>query len=83
MIHCDNKSAVAIAKNPVFHGRTKHFNIKLHVIREMEQAREIELIHCSSENQIADIFTKPLGVSRFLSLKRELGVCCIEAEEEC
>lgn len=83
VIHCDNKSAVAIAKNPVFHGRTKHFNIKLHVIREMEQARDIELIHCNSENQIADIFTKPLGVSRFLSLKRELGVCCIEAEEEC
>ncbi|XP_052477238.1 secreted RxLR effector protein 161-like [Gossypium raimondii] len=35
-IYCDNKSAVAIAKNLVFHGRTKHFNIKLHVIREME-----------------------------------------------
>ncbi|XP_040951570.1 uncharacterized mitochondrial protein AtMg00810-like [Gossypium hirsutum] len=69
VIHCDNK--------------TKHFDIKLYVIREMEQAREIELIHCSSENQIADIFTKSLGVSRFLSLKRELGVCCIEVEEEC
>ncbi|XP_052488061.1 uncharacterized mitochondrial protein AtMg00810-like [Gossypium raimondii] len=38
VIHYDNKSAVAIAKNSVFHGRTKHFNIKLHVIREMEQA---------------------------------------------
>ncbi|KAG8479389.1 hypothetical protein CXB51_029761 [Gossypium anomalum] len=35
-ILCDNKSAVAIAKTPVFHGRTKHFDIKLHVIREME-----------------------------------------------
>ncbi|KAG8480148.1 hypothetical protein CXB51_024926 [Gossypium anomalum] len=42
-IYCDNMSVVAIAKNPVFHGRTKHFNIKLHVVREMEQAREIEL----------------------------------------
>ncbi|KAG8483777.1 hypothetical protein CXB51_022617 [Gossypium anomalum] len=48
-IFCDNKSAVAIAKNPVFHGRTKHFSIKLHVIREMEQAREVELILCNSE----------------------------------
>ncbi|PPD71730.1 hypothetical protein GOBAR_DD31377 [Gossypium barbadense] len=55
-----------------FHGRTKHFNIKLHVIREMEQAHEIELIHCNSEVQIADIFTKALNVSKFVKFKREL-----------
>ncbi|KAA3481429.1 cysteine-rich receptor-like protein kinase 5 [Gossypium australe] len=41
-IYCDNKSAVEIVKNRVFHGRTKHFNIKLHVVREMEQACEIK-----------------------------------------
>ncbi|KAG8501219.1 hypothetical protein CXB51_003321 [Gossypium anomalum] len=62
-IFCDNKSAVAIAKNPIFHGRTKHFSIKLHVVREMEQAREIELVHCNSEDQVADIFTKALCTS--------------------
>ncbi|KAG8478753.1 hypothetical protein CXB51_028642 [Gossypium anomalum] len=48
-IYYDNMSAVAIAKNPIFHGRTKHFSIKLHVVREMEQAREVELIHCNLE----------------------------------
>ncbi|KAK5840452.1 hypothetical protein PVK06_009353 [Gossypium arboreum] len=37
-IMCDNQSAVAIAKNPIFHGRTKHFNIKFHFVREIEQA---------------------------------------------
>ncbi|KAG8479288.1 hypothetical protein CXB51_029082 [Gossypium anomalum] len=82
-IFCDNKSAVAIAKNPVFHGRTKHFSIKLHVVREMEQAREIELIHCNSEDQIADIFTKALNESRFIKLKEELGVSSMKTKEEC
>ena len=38
-IKCDNESAVAIAKNPVFHRRTKHFKIKFHFVREMEQAQ--------------------------------------------
>ncbi|KAG8499213.1 hypothetical protein CXB51_005648 [Gossypium anomalum] len=61
-IYCDNKSTVAIAKNLVFHGRTKQFSIKLHVVREMEQAREVELIHCNSEEQAADIITKALSV---------------------
>ncbi|KAG8485839.1 hypothetical protein CXB51_019238 [Gossypium anomalum] len=72
-IYCDNQSAVAIAKNPVFHGRTKHFSIKLHVVREMEQAHEVKLIHCSSEEQLADILTKPLGVTRFLHLRTQMG----------
>ncbi|XP_040972435.1 uncharacterized protein [Gossypium hirsutum] len=39
-IWVDNQSAVAIAKNPVFHGKTKHFKIKLHFVREAEQAKE-------------------------------------------
>ncbi|KAG8492388.1 hypothetical protein CXB51_009733 [Gossypium anomalum] len=81
-ILCDNKSAVAIAKNPVFHGRTKHFDIKLHVIREMEQACEIKLVHCNSENQIADILTKGLGVSRFNKLRKLMGVCSMELKED-
>ena len=34
-IFCDNKSTIAMAKNPVFHGRTKHINIRLHFIREL------------------------------------------------
>ncbi|KAK5771120.1 hypothetical protein PVK06_047295 [Gossypium arboreum] len=82
-IYCDNKSAVAIAKNPVFHGKTKHFSIKLHVVREMEQAREIELIHCNSEEQIADIFTKAFNVSRFIKLRKQLGVNSMETKKEC
>ncbi|KAG8501874.1 hypothetical protein CXB51_004547 [Gossypium anomalum] len=82
-IFCDNKSAVAIAKNPIFHGRTKHFSIKLHVVREIEQAREIELVHCNSEDQVADIFTKALCTSRFIKLRKELGVNSMEAKEEC
>ncbi|KAG8480134.1 hypothetical protein CXB51_024924 [Gossypium anomalum] len=82
-IFCDNKSAVAIAKNLVFHGKTKHFDIKLHVIREMEQACEIKLVHCNSEDQIADILTKGLGISRFNKLRKLLGVCSMELKEEC
>ncbi|KAG8472464.1 hypothetical protein CXB51_034185 [Gossypium anomalum] len=82
-ILCDNKSAVAIAKNPVFHGRTKHFDIKLHVIREMAQACEIKLVHCNSEDQITDILTKGLGVSKFNKLRKFMGVCSMELKEEC
>ncbi|KAG8497843.1 hypothetical protein CXB51_007132 [Gossypium anomalum] len=62
-IKVDNQSAVAIAKNPVFRGKTKYFKIKFHFVREAEQSSEVSLIHCNSQDQLADILTKPLGTA--------------------
>ena len=40
-------------------------------------------VHCFSENQLADIFTKPLLMERFEALKQKIGVCHPDAKEEC
>ncbi|KAL0321431.1 UNVERIFIED_CONTAM: Retrovirus-related Pol polyprotein from transposon RE1 [Sesamum radiatum] len=50
-IYCDNKSAIAITKNPVQHNRTKHIDIKYHALREATTRGEIELKYCSTEEQ--------------------------------
>ncbi|KAL1213173.1 Retrovirus-related Pol polyprotein from transposon RE2 [Cardamine amara subsp. amara] len=73
-IYCDNKSAIAIAKNPVQHRRTKHIDIKYHFVREAEKKRVIKLKYCPGESQVADIQTKPLSKSRFEDLREKLGV---------
>ena len=73
-ILCDNKSAIALTKNPMFHGRSKHISIKFHYIRELVKNQEIELEFCRSEDQVADIFTKPLKTNVFEKLKMMLGV---------
>jgi len=73
-IFCDNKSTIALTKNPVFHGRSKHIDIKHHYIRDLIRDKEIVVEHCTSEDQIADIFTKPLKVNLFLKLKKMLGM---------
>lgn len=71
---CDNKSAIALACNPVFHARTKHIELDYHFIREQVLNRQIVLYHISSEAQLANIFTKALSVSRFQLLKSKLMV---------
>ena len=82
-IFCDNQSAVAMVKNPVFHGKTKHIKIKYHFVREAEAENEVKLLHCSSEEQVADIFTKSLPRLRFETLRIKLGVSSKSVKEEC
>ncbi|WVZ52304.1 hypothetical protein U9M48_003377, partial [Paspalum notatum var. saurae] len=71
---CDNESAVKLANNPVQHARTKHIDIRHHFLRDHEAKGDIALHHVSSENQLADIFTKPLDESRFCDLRSELNI---------
>lgn len=79
----DNKSAIAMAKNPVFHNRTKHIAIKHHFLREVSANKEIELKYCKTEEQLADIFTKALPRPRFEFLRNLLGVKPMCIKEEC
>lgn len=68
----DNKSAIALASNAVFHARTKHVEIDVHFIREKVQAKVVDIGFVPSEDQIADIFTKPLPESSFVQLRKRL-----------
>ena len=73
-IYCDSKSAIAMAKNAVYHSRTKHIAIKYHFLRETTANKEIELNYCKTEEQVADIFTKALPTAKFKLLRAMLGV---------
>lgn len=73
-IYCDKISSIALSKNPVFHGRSKHIEIRYHFVRELVENRDIKMEFCKSEQQLADIFTKPLGIGPFVHLRESLGV---------
>ena len=80
----DNQSAISIAKNPQFHGRTKHFNIKYHFIREQVSNGKICLRYCPTEDMLADLLTKGIGSEKFERLRRLYGICNqVSSEEEC
>ncbi|KAG6470996.1 hypothetical protein ZIOFF_072087 [Zingiber officinale] len=76
-IFCDNKSTITLSKNPVFHGRCKHIDIKYHKIREWVAEKQINIEYCPSECQVADIFTKPMKTEIFLKLKKAIGMANI------
>ena len=85
VIHCDNQSCVKMSINLVQHDRTKHVEMKYHYVPEMVQRRAVELRYVPTDEQIADVLTKPLGQGKFVYFQDRLGV--VEnvslAEREC
>ena len=73
-IYCDNLSIIHVAKNPIFHAQTKHIDVHYHFVREQVLSGEVELMHVSTDRQIADIFTKPLGLDKLRHFSGELGL---------
>ncbi len=54
MIYQDNQGAIAFAKNPIFHRRTKHIDIKYHFVREKVESDEVELVYVPTVMMQAD-----------------------------
>ncbi|KAM1243720.1 hypothetical protein ACFX2G_035943 [Malus domestica] len=71
---CDNISAISLAKNPIFHARTKHVEIDYHYIREKVLAKQLDVRFVCTQDQVADIFTKSLSKSRFTFLRHKLSL---------
>ena len=82
LIYCDNSSAIKLSKNPVLHGRSKHIDVKYHFLRDLTNDGVINLVYCRSEDQVADIQTKPLKLATFVKLRGLLGVCSHIAAKE-
>nr|GEW18364.1 ribonuclease H-like domain, reverse transcriptase, RNA-dependent DNA polymerase [Tanacetum cinerariifolium] len=86
-IRVDNKSAITLMKNPVFHGRSKHIDTKYHFIKECVEREDIQVKFVSGKYQKAGILTKALPKIKFLTMRQIIGlkdlrhnVCDLEGE---
>ena len=74
-VFCDSTSAFKLSKNLVMHGRSKHIDVRFHFLRELTKIGTVKIIHCSTQEQVADVMTKPLKLEAFKKLRDLLGVC--------
>lgn len=75
IIFCDNSSTIKLSKNPVMHGRSKHIDVRFHFLRDLVNEGVVQLKFCGTQEQVADILTKPLKLESFQELRGRLGVC--------
>ena len=80
MLFVDNESTIQLMKNPVFHGRRKHIDIRYHFIRECVEEGQIVVEHVDSKDQRADIFTKALTHVKYGEMRRMIGVTDTEID---
>ena len=73
-IYCDNQSCIKLYQNPVFHDKSKHIEIKYQYIRDMVEKGVVELLYIATEEQIADVLTKPLSRLKLEYFRDKLGV---------
>jgi len=73
-LFCDNQGAIAIAKDPAFHMRTKHIDTRFHFVRETINQDYIDIPYCPTDDMIADIFTKSLNRFKFEKFHSLLGL---------
>eukprot|EP00253_Pinus_taeda_P006194 PITA_06194 len=71
---CDNQSAIQLCKDTVLHQRSKHIELHMHFIRKLIHDHVFELQYCSTDDQVADIFTKALTEAKFTKLRFMVGV---------
>ena len=73
-IYIVSQSALAIARNRVFHARTKHIEVHYHYVRERLSAREINLMYVLTQDNRANLFTKALSREKFEAFRKALGL---------
>lgn len=72
--HIRGQQDIRISEEPREHQRTKHIDVRFMYMRDLFSEKKVQLKYIKSEDQIADVFTKPLLKSRFLKMCKLLGM---------
>ncbi|KAL7646982.1 UNVERIFIED_CONTAM: hypothetical protein RMT77_002239 [Armadillidium vulgare] len=74
IVNVDNQGAISLAKNLIHHQRSKHIDIRYHFIRNEIQNDIVDLKYVKSEDNVSDIFTKPVSKSRLIKFENIRGI---------
>jgi hypothetical protein len=74
VIYCDNINNILLVNNSVYHARTKHIEVHYHFVKEKILVGKINLIHVSTEDHVANIFTKAFGIDKLRNFLKMLSV---------
>ncbi|GKB95603.1 putative ribonuclease H-like domain-containing protein, partial [Tanacetum coccineum] len=81
-IYIDNESTICIVKNPMFHSKTKHIEIRHHFIRDSNEKKLIQMSKIHTDHNVTDLLTKAFDVGRFQYLIATIETVIKEWEDK-
>ncbi|GKC20458.1 hypothetical protein Tco_1022608 [Tanacetum coccineum] len=81
-IHVDNKSVICVIKNPVYHSKTKHIEIRHHFIRDSYEKRLIEMVKIHTDYNVADLLTKAFDCWLYTTQQMVINSPCLTDKKE-
>ena len=77
-IDCDNQSAIFLAKNPAYHSKTKHIDVRYHFVRDMIEDKKVLLVKVDNLKYIANALTKSLSSKKFSWCRETMGIAGLD-----
>ena len=75
LISCDSPAAIAYTKDPKFHAKTKHIDIKFNYVKDMVARKEVNVKYIATKEMVANPFTKPISNEAYFRNVKSLGLC--------
>ena len=74
VVNADNQGSIALAKNPIFHDRSRHIDIQYHYTRELVRQERIQLNHIPTKDMLVDVLTRSLPRAQHEHLLKGIGL---------
>lgn len=71
-LYVDNQSAIKLLKSGIFNSRTRHLNVRYNFVKETIENNDVQIEYVNTNDQIANLLTKPLNLVKFKKLREEL-----------